>query len=237
MKNLKIFVLFFLQVHSLEKNKLTNKEIYANLKRSLKSIKKSCGDICDQTVNGEPGPYFDHIKKNVNCEALFRNPEIDILSDFQHPPKRIPKWLLPYYTYEGRVEVKQYYRDESEYNAKMKLFWPKDKLTEIGEMIKNDTYKGPYGIEIVQQINMYMKDHIAVKGKDVLIIGSQIPWIEMIAILNDAKSVTTMEYNLVTTNYPGLTLMTNVEFIEKYLSGELPQFDVIVSHSSIEHSG
>ena len=64
-------------------------------------------------------------------------------------------------------------------------------------------------------------DYITIKGKDVLIIGTQIPWIEMIAVLNDAKSVTTMEYNVITTDHPGLILMTNVEFIEKYLSGEL----------------
>ena len=104
-------------------------------------------------------------------------------------------------------------------------------------MIKNDTFSGPYGIEYVRQINTYMKDHIEVKGKDVLIIGSQIPWIEMIAVLNEAKSVTTMEYNVITTDYPGLILMTNIEFIEKYLSGKLPKYDVIVSFSSIEHSG
>ena len=89
-------------------------------------------------------------------------------------------------------------------------------------MIKNDTFSGPYGIEYVRQINTYMKDHIEVKGKDVLIIGSQIPWIEMIAVLNEAKSVTTMEYNVITTDFPGLILMTNVEFVEKYLSGTLP---------------
>ena len=237
MKSFKILILFFVHIHCLERNKLTNKEIYANLKKSLESIKNSCGEICDQTIKGKPGAFFDHIKKNVDCEALFRNPDIDISSDFPHPPQRIPKWLLPDYNYGGRVEVAKNYIDEIAHSSDVFQNWPKDVLTKMREMIKNDTFSGPYGIEYVRQINTYMKDHIDIKGKDVLIIGSQIPWIEMIAMLNEAKSVTTIDYNVITTDYPGLILMTNVEFIEKYLSGKLPKYDVIVSFSSIEHSG
>ena len=232
MRTFKILVLFFVHVLCSEKNKLTNKEIYANLKKSLESIKNSCGEICDQTIKGKPGAFFDHIKKNVDCEALFRNPDIDISSDFPHPPQRIPKWLMPDYAYGGRVEVAKNYIDET-HSTNLLQNWPKEPLTKMREMIKNDTFSGPYGIEYVRQINTYMKDHIDIKGKDVLIIGSQIPWIEMIALLNEAKSVTTMEYNVITTDYPGLILMTNIEFIEKYLSGTLPKYDVIVSFSSI----
>ena len=84
MRTFKILVLFFVHVLCSEKNKLTNKEIYADLKKSLASIKNSCGEICDQTIEGKPGAFFDHIKKNVNCEALFTNPDIDASSDFPH---------------------------------------------------------------------------------------------------------------------------------------------------------
>ena len=91
MTKFQFLVLFFLQVHcSDKKNKLTNKEIYTNLKKSLESIKKSCGDICDQTIKGEPGPYFDHIKKSVNCEALFSNPEIGK----EHALKKYEQFIL-----------------------------------------------------------------------------------------------------------------------------------------------
>ena len=84
MKTFKILLLLCAHVHCSEKNRLTNKEIYANLKKSLESIKNSCGEICDQTIKGKPGAFFDHIKKNVNCEALFTNPDIDASSDFPH---------------------------------------------------------------------------------------------------------------------------------------------------------
>ena len=51
MKTFKILLLFCVHVHCSEKNRLTNKKIYANLKKSLESIKNSCGEICDQTIN------------------------------------------------------------------------------------------------------------------------------------------------------------------------------------------
>ena len=165
MRTFKILVLFFVHVLCSEKNKLTNKEIYANLKKSLQSIKNSCGEICDQTIEGKPGAFFDHIKKNVDCEALFRNADIDISSDFPHPPQRIPKWLLPDYNYGGRVEVAKNYIDEIAHNSDVFQNWPKDILTKMREMIKNDTFSGPYGIEYVRQINTYMKDHIDIKVK------------------------------------------------------------------------
>ena len=57
--HLMIFVQFV--KYSDAEGKLTNKQIYENLKKSLKFIKESCGEICDQTITGKPGKYFDHI--------------------------------------------------------------------------------------------------------------------------------------------------------------------------------
>ncbi len=33
------------------------------------------------------------IQKEVNCKALFSNPDIDRASEFQYPPTKIPKYL------------------------------------------------------------------------------------------------------------------------------------------------
>ena len=46
---------------------------------------------------------------------------------------------------------------------------------------------------MVLDIEKYLKD-VNVEGKDVLVIGTQIPWIELLAIFNKANSVTTVEY-------------------------------------------
>ena len=125
--------------------KLTNKEIYENLKKSLKAIKESCGEICDQTITGEPGEYFDHIKKNVNCQAIFSDPNVDRVSEFEFPPHRIPKWLVPEYNFGGKVQMSNYYRDDTkvdERNAVVANRWTKKVIDWIEGTYFNNTLKG-----------------------------------------------------------------------------------------------
>ena len=76
-----------------EKPRLTNKEIYSNLKMRLKSIRDSCGEVCDTDKEGIDGKYYKFIQKNINCEAIFSNPDIDAAGEFHVHPKKIPKYL------------------------------------------------------------------------------------------------------------------------------------------------
>ncbi len=46
------------------KPKLSNKEMYANLKKYLASIKESCGQVCDTSMTGEQGKYYQVIMIN-----------------------------------------------------------------------------------------------------------------------------------------------------------------------------
>ena len=106
-------------------NNLTNKQIYENLKKSLTSIKKSCGEICDQTITGTQGEYFEHIKKNVDCESIFSNPNIDNVAEFKEPPMKIPKWLISDYNYGGKVEIVKFYKDDSK-RTDEEIHWTKE---------------------------------------------------------------------------------------------------------------
>ena len=53
---------------SIHGKEMPNSVVYENLKKTIASVKKSCGEICDQSIKGEPGKYFDSIKKNINCD-------------------------------------------------------------------------------------------------------------------------------------------------------------------------
>jgi hypothetical protein len=76
-----------------EKPKLTSKEIYSNLKRRLKSIKESCGQVCNTNIEDTEGKYYKFIEKKIDCDALFSNPDIDAEGEFPSPPRKIPKYL------------------------------------------------------------------------------------------------------------------------------------------------
>ena len=93
------------------------------------------------------------LQKKVNCEPLFNNPDIDNPSDFEEPPHRIPKWLLPEYNYGGKVPISNYYRkDSTGIKGNIYLYWAKEKLDVVEQAIKNNTFIGPYGQQIVLDI-------------------------------------------------------------------------------------
>merc|ERR1719356_1253352 len=75
-------------------------------------------------------------------------------------------------------------------------------------------------------------------GKRVLVVGSISPWMESIALHNNASRVTTVDYNApilaedVRRGEPRLSVREMRELLD---SGD--QFDVVLSYSSIEHDG
>ena len=99
------------------------------------------------------------------------------------------------------------------------------------------TYIGPYGVDHTQALKDLMKNYLDLPNKRVLVIGSWRPWIEMFVLKFGAKEITSIDVQKIQCTHPKITMLTNQEFNQKYLRGELPQFDVVISISYIEHSG
>lgn len=217
--------------------KLPLKIVYENLKKNIDSVKKSCGEICDQSIEGKPGKYFDFIEKKVDCEALFSNPDIDDPTQFYEPPKKIPKWLKDNYSYSGRVEI-----DYSDYFDDKKLqnhytHWNQTIIDFINKQLEEDKFSGPYGKKYADMIDDFMKNHIELKDKLVMVIGSHTPWIELMAIRNGAKKVLAVDYNEITSYHDQIETMQVPELNKRFNDKTLPKFDIIISYSSVEHSG
>ena len=97
---------------------------------------------------------------------------------------------------------------------------------------------GPYGIKTVNEITTYLRDHVKVAGKNVLIIGSESPWIEIIALNNGASKVTSVDYNgSHHCEDSRMNLITTKQINERFIKKKLQLFDLVISFSSIEHSG
>ena len=125
---------------SSELSKLPNKEAYAELKKTIASVRKSCGEVCDQTITGKPGKYFDEITKNIDCPGLFSEVGMDLSSQFESAPARIPKWLRDDFGYHGKVELLEDYRD----NSKGQDHWhfTKEVIEQIQNELDNNTFIG-----------------------------------------------------------------------------------------------
>ena len=70
-----------------------------------------------------------------------------------------------------------------------------------------------------------------------LVIGSTFPWIESILLHLGASNITTLEYAKVPNTDPRLNPVTPESLRKSILSGNVPEFDSMVTFSSVEHSG
>ena len=73
-------------------------------------------------------------------QVLFNNSDFDKLSEFESPLMKIPKWLVPEYTYGERVKIKHNYMDDSK-GKPHNLDWTKN-IKIIEEMMNNDKFEG-----------------------------------------------------------------------------------------------
>ena len=155
------------------------------------------------------------------------------MSNYKGPHKNIPDDLLEEYTLHGKIPVYDWYFDES--NGKH-TNWDEECINNflsrytrenvINRKCGNESYPGASNI-FCQTFEKY-----PINNKTVAIIGSQTPWLEALVINHFAEKVTTVEYNVPICNHPKIDTMSYIDF-EK---GDY-KFDVIITFSSIEHSG
>ena len=82
-----------------------------------------------------------------------------------------------------------------------------------------------------------IKDRLDIKNKTVLVIGSETPWIEVICLKHGAKQVTTVDYVTIDSEHPNINTVLHRELNEQYLRMDFEPFDIVISFSSLEHSG
>jgi hypothetical protein len=79
-------------------------------------------------------------------------------------------------------------------------------------------------------------DSFPIRGLDVLMVGSNVPWYESICVAFGAKECTTLEYNKLHYDHPRCTSVTVAEWeSSEYWSSR--KFDAVFSISSFEHDG
>ena len=122
-------------------------------------------------------------------------------------------------------------------NKHSNLAWSREGLEGHDEQIHNNKLKGTYGRHVVNRMQKLLRDYIFPKNKHILVIGSELPWIESILLHEGAGKVTTLEYNPYPTNHPRIITISPIDFARLVLSNQAPMFDAMVTFSSLEHSG
>ena len=104
-------------------------------------------------------------------------------------------------------------------------------------MLEEDLLEGNYGKHVVARMQNLIRTWIPVKDKHVLVIGSSLPWIEVILLAEEVGNITTLEYNPYTSDHPKINMISPVDLAKQVKNGMAPSFDAMFTFSSIEHSG
>ena len=208
--------------------------------RYLENIWQDCGELCNTSRGGLSGPYFIHIKVTIQCNKLFRNEDFDRGHGEAHAPKEIPKELLQEFTMNGRLKIQKLYFDRKYLLVGGKArtpIWSQDDIERQIDLARKGKLQGNYGISETNALRDGLKHAPHIKNGRILVIGSEIPWVEASVLEAGVREVVTLEYGTIISKHAKIKTMIPFEFQQKYLNGTLGLFDGIVTFSSVEHSG
>jgi hypothetical protein len=204
----------------------------------LLNVLQGCGEICDHSKVGQPSLFFNYIQKNVDCKALWNNEAIDEAMVEDTPPTELPAEMIGAFTYDGLVPLQ--YGDNvrnDRYLGKTALqyVWRRDFIDDLSALCRDDKLEGSYGLSETMFLKMGLAQ-MNLPGSNVLVIGSESPWVEACVLNAGAASVTTLEYGSIQSEHPKVHTLTPKDFRLQY-SKFHQYFDAVVTFSSVEHSG
>ncbi len=216
----------------------------------LDRIRLQCGTLCQLNTIDELAKYQSPLETNnnnsiiqltqvpdVNCKAIVSMEEIDA-GDLTFP-RNLTDELKDFYSFNNSFPVllnHRIFQDAYLGGDARTNVWKEEDVDNAVLQIKNQTHHGTYGLAETIALTKNL-EQVDMKGKSVLVIGSENPWVEAICLYHGAAKVTTLEYGKIISHHPKIETETPSSIRQKYIDGKLDLFDGIVTHSSIEHSG
>lgn len=157
------------------------------------------------------------------------------------PPCPLPDdspLLVPYQGPDGSQPINRWWCLAQRYEGTATLDWSAAVVTDFCEGMKSGAVEGTYGSLIDNRVDMaFSRLPVPVRGAVGMVMGSEKPWIECLALKHGAEVVWTFEYATIVSTHPQLKAKPTHVMAAEHVSGELPLMDWIVSFSSLEHSG
>ena len=202
----------------------------------LNAVLNGCGEICDLSMTGQPSLFFNYIQKNFDCLALGTNAAIDASGWDSPPPNEIPASMRSAFTFDGRIQPSGYYLHQKYLDSTAAMpIWTREGIDHMIALAKRLELEGNYGRDETNWVIEGLAQ-MSLNGTDVLVIGSENPWVEACVLAAGALRVTTLEYGTITSLHPQVFTLTPGELRSQFQSF-VGRFDAIVTFSSVEHSG
>ena len=197
----------------------------------------------------------DYIEKPVNCPHLYRKDVERVLETSGPHFSFVPEPLFSDYSFEHRVKLCysgscQSHNLESD---KTKTFsnsgqnylgseahvsdWSFELIESMRQELRKTQLTGSYSVRATNNLFNFIRE-VGIINMKVLVIGSERPWVEAICLEAGAKEVVTLEYGKISSSHPQVKTYVPSEFNDRFRRQDKTLlFDVIVSFSSLEHSG
>ena len=228
------------------------KELFQRLDR----IRGICGSLCtnlespqnwkQNSVPIQGANLRLTIAQDLNCPALVSDLDVDAGdTSVPYPP---PPELVKYYSMgvEGQVVPYKKFTDIYMGTTAHTNTWDKKTVDLLVEEYQKaepnfvhvpEPFHPTYGIPIALQLREKLRAFNIGSKEQVLVIGSERPWVEALLLSLGAKHITTLEYGTIDSQHEHIDTMTPNEMRQRYEEGNLPEFDAVVTFSSVEHSG
>ena len=202
-------------------------------------IKSDCGSLCNTSFRGNvsKGPFFDYIRKAVNCDSLFKNDYMDKSHNMKYPPKEIPSELMDDFTMNGLLPVYSWYFNEHLLGSQVTTVWNKKMIEKSIISARNNNLRGTYSVSETNALRDGLKHTPGIRNGRVLVIGSRDPWVEACVLEAGAQEVVTLEYGKINCFHGSIKTIVPNDFRSSYKNKTLGMFDAVVTFSSVEHSG
>ena len=212
----------------------------------IAKVRELCGELCNTLRTGTSGLYFDEISSHVTCSNIFDD-IMDAPREQGSAPECLPAEFISDFSMNGKVVLKRFPipgRAASNSRVYDQVYLGKEARTnvwtrDIIEKRKHEAAKGvlrgSYGLGEAKSLFKAVQN-ADVRGKHVLVIGSENPWVEAICLANGARHVTTLEYGRIESQHPDVSSILPKDLNKLYHDGVAPKFDAVMTFSSVEHS-
>ncbi|XP_013391430.1 uncharacterized protein LOC106159650 [Lingula anatina] len=204
-----------------------------NITMAEYALKLTCGQVCDYNIQKREGDAF--LKKEFNCHSLLVRMKVPPGKVYDPPLRTPPPGLMSAFTQNGALQLKHFYFKyakkafQTSFSSKL--------MANMIDMDKRNVMLGSYEYMSAGFKHVLKAFENELKGKRVTVIGTQVPWVEVMLLNTGVTNVTAVDYNEINIEHPSISFKLVTQLAEEHIKKENKQLDVVVSFSSIEHAG
>lgn len=212
----------------------------ASFNFSFPSVLNGCGQVCQSDIAGVPSLFFNFIRKDFECESMWKNQEIDQERDGPPTPlAELSAELMSDFTMNSSLPIVPYVTlmDQKYLGSEASTpIWEEETVNEWALQCTRGLLEGNYGRHETSFLLQGLQQVPHLPRAKVLVIGSENPWVEACILSTGVSDITTLEYGKINSRHPSLHTITPQEMRARF-ADFYETFDVIVTFSSVEHAG